>query len=99
MLRPTRTAPQPVNPMIRLAPSSAAAGSLALLLALTATPAFAADDPGWNASGDLRGGWFAGRTTARDGTGTDHDAFNARLRVALQNAFADHRTARARLAR
>ncbi|CAG4969671.1 hypothetical protein LYB30171_00555 [Lysobacter luteus] len=98
MLRPTRTAPQPVNPMIRLAPSSAAAGSLALLLALAATPAFAADDPGWNASGDLRGGWFAGRTTARDGTVTDNDAFNARLRVAVQNAFADNWTARARVA-
>src|SRR5690606_828341 len=63
-----------------------------------ATAAPPADDAGWKFSGDLRGGWFASERTARDGTETDQDAFNARLRVAVERGLGEHWTVRTRVA-
>ncbi|HEU4773674.1 MAG TPA: hypothetical protein VFS82_04040 [Lysobacter sp.] len=71
----------------------------ALLLALMAPAALAQDaDSAWKFSGDLRGGYFASERTARDGSQSDDDAFNARLRVALQRGFAGNWTFRTRAA-
>ena len=60
--------------------------------------ASAADAPGWQTSGDLRGGYFASERTARDGVETDDEAFNARLRVAIEHAFNSRWRVRTRLA-
>ncbi len=77
------------------------AGSVfaALLLAVLAPAAMAQDaDPAWKFSGDLRGGYFASERIARDGTNSDSDALQARLRVALQHGFSDDWTLRTRVA-
>jgi hypothetical protein len=57
-----------------------------------------ADPQEWKLSGDLRGGWFASEQTARNGNETDHDAFNARLRVAIERSLGEGWTARTRIA-
>jgi hypothetical protein len=62
------------------------------------TGAAAADAPGWQVSGDLRGGYFASERTARDGVESDDEAFNARLRVAIEHAFNERWRVRTRLA-
>lgn len=72
------------------------ATTLAASFGASAAPAAPGD--GWKASGDLRGGWFASEGTARDGTESSQDAFNARLRVAIERGFADHWTVRTRVA-
>src|SRR5690606_34644975 len=72
------------------------ATTLAARFGASAAPAAPGD--GWKASGDLRGGWFASEGTARDGTESSQDAFNARLRVAIERGFADHWTVRTRVA-
>ena len=54
--------------------------------------AAAADAPGWQVSGDLRGGYFASERTARDGAESDDEAFNARLRVAIDGELVDLET-------
>ena len=78
------------------------ASSLLVVAGLAAAPAATAappaDDAGWKVSGDLRGGWFASERTARDGTETDQDAFNARLRVAVERGLGEHWTVRTRVA-
>src|SRR5690606_9228027 len=78
------------------------AASLLVVAGLAAAPAATAappaDDAGWKFSGDLRGGWFASERTARDGTETDQDAFNARLRVAVERGLGEHWTVRTRVA-
>ncbi len=70
----------------------------ALLATSTGAAAAPADTDGWDLSGDLRGGWFASERTARDGAESEQDAFNARLRVAMERGFADRWTVRTRLA-
>ena len=72
-----------------------ALAGLATSLGAIAAPA-APDD--WKVSGDLRGGWFASERTARDGTRTEADAFNARLRVAIERSLGEHWTVRTRVA-
>src|SRR5690606_330033 len=57
-----------------------------------------ADPQEWKLSGDLRGGWFASEQTARNGNETDQDAFNARLRVAIERSLGERWTARTRIA-
>ena len=57
-----------------------------------------ADTPDWKLSGDLRAGYFASERTARDGAHSDDDAFNARLRVAIEHAFNGRWRVRTRLA-
>ena len=68
------------------------------LVAMSGAVAAPADDVGWGISGDLRGGYFASERTARDGTRSEQDAFNARLRVAVERAFGEHWTVRSRVA-
>jgi len=85
-------------------PEARPAGRASLLLALagfaTSFGALAApaETAGWKASGDLRGGYFASERTARDDTETDQDAFNARLRVAVERGLGEHWTVRTRVA-
>lgn len=60
-----------------------------LLLAATGLVSFGAvaapaDADGWQFSGDFRGGYFASERTARDGSESDEDAFNARIRLAFE---------------
>src|SRR5690606_26446964 len=83
------------SPAIRVSLLLAVAGLAAGPAALAATPE---DDAGWKVSGDVRGGWFASERTARDGTETDQDAFNARLRVALEHGLGERWTVRTRVA-
>lgn len=69
--------------------------------ALLATPAIAQaqdNDDAWTVSGDLRAGYFANDNTARDGTETDDEAFNARVRLALQRTVVEGWIFRARAA-
>lgn len=73
-----------------------AATALAASFGATAAPA--GPDDAWKFSGDLRGGYFASEGTARDGTESSQDAFNARLRVAIERGFAEHWTVRTRVA-
>ncbi len=56
------------------------------------------DSPDWQLSGDLRAGYFASERTARDGARSDDEAFNARLRVAVEHAFNERWRVRTRLA-
>ncbi|MGH8074315.1 MAG: hypothetical protein ACREO4_09595 [Lysobacter sp.] len=72
-----------------------AAAGLATSFSAAAAPA---DDGAWTFSGDLRGGYFASERTARDGTETDQDAFNARLRLAVERGITENWHVRARLA-
>ncbi|MFP7723147.1 hypothetical protein [Lysobacter sp. A3-1-A15] len=55
-------------------------------------------DSAWTFGGDLRGGYFATQQKARDGSRSDTDAFNARLRMSMQRAFNDRWTLRTRVA-
>lgn len=71
------------------------AAGLAVGFGAAAAPA---DDDGWSFDGDLRAGWFASERTARDGAGTDDDAFNARLRLAVAHGLGERWQARTRLA-
>ena len=90
----------PSTPDAAAARRGRASGLLAaLLLTVMAPVAMAQDaDPAWKFSGDLRGGYFASEHTARDGSESDTDALQARLRVALQRGFGDHWTFRTRAA-
>jgi len=72
-----------------------AAVGLATSLGAIAAPPGPAD---WKTTGDLRGGYFASERTARDGTQSDEDAFNARLRVAIQRSLGERWTVRTRVA-
>lgn len=67
----------------------AMAPAAALAAALLATPAVhaAEDTVGWALSGDLRAGYFANATTARDGSEATTEALNARVRAALDRQF------------
>ena len=78
----------------RAAAVLAAAGLTASFVAIGAPP----DATGWKVSGDLRGGYFASERTARDGTESDQDAFNVRLRVAFATALGEGWSARTRVA-
>src|SRR5690349_8382244 len=93
-------APYPSGPETAMSTPRAslllAATALAASFGVTAAPA--GQDDGWKSSGDLRGGWFASEGTARDGTEYSQDAFNARLRVAIERGFAGHWTVRTRVA-
>lgn len=71
---------------------------LLLFPALHAAAAQPASNRSWKVSGDLRAGYFASERTARDATRSDDDAFNARLRVALERGLGEHWTFRTRLA-
>lgn len=75
---------------------------LAALAAALAGPVAAAapadSGPDWAFSGDLRAGYFASERTARDGTETDQDAFNARIRLAVERGFNERWRVRTRLA-
>lgn len=57
-----------------------------------------ADTTAWKFSGDLRSGYFAREQTARDGTQSRQDAFNARLRLALERPLGEGWTVRTRVA-
>lgn len=57
-----------------------------------------ADATDWKISGDLRAGYFASERTARDGTESDRDAFNARLRLAFERGIGEGWSVRARVA-
>lgn len=75
----------------------------ALLVAAGVTTSFAAvaapaDSGDWKFSGDFRGGYFASEGTARDGSEYDQDAFNARLRLAVERGFNERWHVRTRLA-
>jgi len=72
-----------------------ASAGLATSFGAIAAPA---DSTYWKFSGDLRGGYFASEGTARDGTASEQDAFNARLRVALERSLGEHWTVRTRVA-
>jgi len=77
------------------------AGAIALSMLSAIAPAAAqeaAAAPAWKFSGDLRGGYFASERTARNGVQSDADAFNARLRVAVERAFNERWKFRARVA-
>lgn len=79
----------------------ALASAVALLLASTFAPVAAQQDSaaaGWTVSGDLRGGYFASETTDRADRKSDNDAFNARLRVALERRFSERWLFRTRAA-
>ncbi|QOY63722.1 hypothetical protein INQ40_05750 [Lysobacter sp. H21R4] len=80
--RSRKKAPGPAIRVALLVAGSALAGSFAA----SAAPA-PADDAGWQFSGDFRGGYFASERTARDGTESDEDAFNARLRLAFERSL------------
>src|SRR5690606_19760595 len=84
----------------RPAQRAATTALLAVMGLATSLGAFAApaDPPEWKLSGDLRGGWFASEQTARNGNETDQDAFNARLRVAIERSLGERWTARTRVA-
>ena len=68
---------------------------LATSFSALAAPADLAD---WKLSGDLRAGYFTSESTARNGAETQQDAFNARLRVAIERSIAEHWTVRTRVA-
>lgn len=73
--------------------------ALALLVALLPPAASARDDAaGWTSGGDLRAGYFATETTSRTGTDSKSDAFNARLRVAVDRGLGDRWSLRTRVA-
>src|SRR3546814_14062543 len=77
------------------------ASMLLAALGLAASPAAAAspaDPAGWTFSGDVRGGYFASERTARDGAESDAEAFNARLRLALERSLGERWTVRTRVA-
>ena len=77
------------------APMLLAAAALATSFGALAAPA---DPPDWKLSGDARGGWFASETTARDGTESSQDAFNARLRLAIERSLGERWSVRTRVA-
>lgn len=82
-------------------PRSACLVALSLLSALASVAAQEApkpDAPAWAFSGDLRGGYFASERTARNGDESETDAFNARLRLALEHAFNERWKFRTRVA-
>ncbi|HSM10073.1 MAG TPA: hypothetical protein VK827_00680, partial [Lysobacter sp.] len=90
-------------PRKRLPPRSlrlTMAGALTLAVASALAPAAAQDAaaPAWKFSGDLRGGYYASERTARDGAESDADAFNARLRIAVERAFNERWKFRTRVA-
>jgi hypothetical protein len=60
--------------------------------------AASAATPDWTFSGDLRAGYFASERTARDGAESDDEAFNARLRIAVEHAFNERWRVRTRVA-
>lgn len=72
-----------------------AAACLATSLGAIAAPADSAD---WQFSGDWRGGYFASERTARDGSESRQDAFNARLRLAMERDLSERWTVRTRVA-
>lgn len=72
-----------------------AATGLVMSFSVTAAPG---DTTGWKFTGDLRGGYFASERTARDGSESDQDAFNARLRLAFEKPLGEGWTARTRVA-
>lgn len=68
------------------------------VLAFTPGTSVCADEAGWKTSGDIRAGYFATESTARSGTESDDEAFNARIRLAVQRSFSPQWTFRTRLA-
>ncbi len=79
----------------------ALARAIALLLASVFAPVAAQEESaaqGWTVSGDLRGGYFASETTDRADRKSDNDAFNARLRVAMEWRFTERWLFRTRAA-
>lgn len=72
-----------------------AAAAVATNFGASAAPA---DTTAWKFSGDLRSGYFAREQTARDGTQSRQDAFNARLRLALERPLGEGWTVRTRVA-
>lgn len=81
--------------IVRRAPLLVAAAGLATSFAAVGAPADASD---WMFSGDLRAGYFASERTARDGTESEQEAFNARLRLAFERGFGEGWTVRTRVA-
>ncbi|MDQ3206006.1 MAG: hypothetical protein M3Q40_05790 [Pseudomonadota bacterium] len=95
-------ASSPAIPHRPIAVRSAPLAALLLAAAgLTFSPgavAAAGDTADWTFSGDLRAGYFASERSARDGTRTEQDAFNARLRLAVERSFNPRWRVRTRLA-
>lgn len=69
------------------APAFALLPLAAALLATLPVQAAETDTAAWRLSGDLRAGYFANTTTARDGSEDTSEALNARLRAALDRQF------------
>lgn len=77
---------QPATPAARL-PALALAVPLAAALLAPLTVHAADATARWEISGDLRAGYFANTTTARDGSEETTESLNARLRAALDRQF------------
>ena len=73
--------PRRLSACARLLPLAAA------LMAMSPAHAGEADAREWRLSGDLRAGYFANETTARDGTQSMAESVNARLRAAIDRRF------------
>src|SRR3546814_825132 len=93
-LRPAMSPPRTAVPTIRASVLLAAIG-MAASPGVAASPA---DPAGWTFSGDVRGGYFASERTARDGAESDAEAFNARLRLAIERSLGERWTVRTRVA-
>lgn len=65
-----------------------AVAGLATSLGAIAAPAAPPADA-WKFSGDLRAGYFGSELIARDGAESDQDAFNARLRLAIEHSLGE----------
>src|SRR3546814_11168079 len=87
--------PRTAVPTIRASVLLAAIG-MAASPGVAASPA---DPAGWTFSGDVRGAYFASERTARDGAESDAEAFNARLRLAIERSLSERSTLRTRVAR
>src|SRR3546814_8144755 len=84
--------------MIRRPPISTRTDTLFPYTTLFRSAASPADPAGWTFSGDVRGGYFASERTARDGAESDAEAFNARLRLAIERSLGERWTVRTRVA-
>lgn len=96
------SSPFPDGPARQVAVRTATRASL-LLAAAGFTTSFGAigapaDASDWKFSGDLRGGYFASERTARNGTESRQDAFNARLRLAFERRLGEDWAVRTRVA-
>lgn len=90
---------RPESPARQLAVRTIRATVLLTAIGLaTSAIAAPADAWDWTFSGDLRAGYFASERTARDSAESNQDAFNARLRLAVERSFNERWRVRTRLA-